>query len=736
MSPEDNKNLLSKIVGTVRASSALAAQDIDFFVNLDKDISSSVKELSDEILEMINSLILSIDEHFEPLEEGKEQLESSWKDFTNLIDNLFEKSDRSIDIINNNKTAQSNSGLQYLDDVSGGDSFNSKRITKPQIKFTQPVDNNESHPFKPLLTSKPHNLKPLEECFELVPGTEDIPEHYAQPYEFEIKNQEYNNKILQVDEPIPSNPWESTEATWVDTSDKLKGLLEDLKKFTEIAIDLEHHDYRTYYGIVCLMQISTREQDYIIDTIALRDELQVLNEVFTNPLITKVFHGAFMDIIWLQRDLGLYIVSLFDTFHASRAVGLPKHSLAYLLEKFANFKTSKKYQLADWRVRPLRKAMTAYARADTHFLLNIYDQLKNQLIQENKLASVLRESRTVAMRRFEYSKYRPKIASNTIYSPIEKSNPWKSLMFQYNVPTEKELLIKELYEWRDMMARRDDESPRYVMPNQLLISLVAYMPTDPNSVVSVANFVTDTVRSNAKVLANLIKNCDKQMRENNGKIVQDISSKDNKIGDSIPTLSQIGIMASQFGRFIAESNQNVGSDQSKMESSSFFGDLSKKANIISYEKGIKHVIPKQDLQKRSMIFENHMKDFDEVEYSIPKIVENEETTTKTSKEVDNVQINAENRDVSFSKVKDDSDEIVVLRKVNRDNNSKKAELQDKDNTEEDIIDYSKEDKVLINTRREKKKKRTFDPFSVENEGPQGVKKRRRGTHGKNISFKR
>jgi 3''-5'' exonuclease. len=36
------------------------------------------------------------------------------------------------------------------------------------------------------------------------------------------------------------------------------------------------------------MQISTRKKDYIIDTLKLRSELQVLNESFTNPKILKV----------------------------------------------------------------------------------------------------------------------------------------------------------------------------------------------------------------------------------------------------------------------------------------------------------------------------------------------------------------------------------------------------------------------------------------------------------------
>ena len=38
--------------------------------------------------------------------------------------------------------------------------------------------------------------------------------------------------------------------------------------------------------------------------------------------------------------------------------------------------TDKKYQLADWRVRPLPEELMLYARMDTHYLLYIYDCLK------------------------------------------------------------------------------------------------------------------------------------------------------------------------------------------------------------------------------------------------------------------------------------------------------------------------------------------------------------------------
>jgi len=65
-------------------------------------------------------------------------------------------------------------------------------------------------------------------------------------------------------------------------------MLKQLKKAKEIAVDLEHHDYRSYHGFVCLMQVSTREQDWIVDTLELREELVTLNEVFTDPNIVKV----------------------------------------------------------------------------------------------------------------------------------------------------------------------------------------------------------------------------------------------------------------------------------------------------------------------------------------------------------------------------------------------------------------------------------------------------------------
>ena len=92
---------------------------------------------------------------------------------------------------------------------------------------------------------------------------------------------------------------DDTKFTFVNTEATLKYLITHLEGVTEVAIDLEHHNYRTYLGITCLMQISTREEDFIVDTLVLRPILHKLQPCFTNPNILKVLHGADMDILWL-----------------------------------------------------------------------------------------------------------------------------------------------------------------------------------------------------------------------------------------------------------------------------------------------------------------------------------------------------------------------------------------------------------------------------------------------------
>ena len=293
----------------------------------------------------------------------------------------------------------------------------------------------------------------------------------------EIENYTYPDTVYEFREPIPFTSPNDSNPVFVDTEEGVREMLEELKAAKEIAIDLEHNDQRSYIGLVCLMQISTREKDWIIDTLKpWRENLRILNEVFADPKILKVFHGSNMDMIWLQRDLGLYVVGLFDTYHACCALQMPGKGLKHLLQRFANFEAQKQFQLADWRVRPLPAELVDYARSDTHYLLNIYDHLRNILIEEstrnvNLIDFVLMHSKQEALQVYE----RP------VYDLENGLGPqgWYSLLTTRAVKFDKEQLgvFKAVHAWRDRKARELDEGVGYILPARLLWIIAESMPT-------------------------------------------------------------------------------------------------------------------------------------------------------------------------------------------------------------------------------------------------------------------
>ena len=290
--------------------------------------------------------------------------------------------------------------------------------------------------------------------------------------------------------------------------DGVHSMLENLKDETEIAIDVEHHDTHSFVGLVSLMQISTSDHDWIIDTLKpWRRRLEVLNEVFANPQIVKVLHGAQLDIVWLQRDLGLYIVGLFDTYHAAHLLGYPRKSLAFLLKKFINFDAQKQFQLADWRMRPLPEDMLDYARSDTHFLLHIYDRMRNELVERSEsrdgasdlVLEVLSRSKETALQRYEHSFYDNRLGS--------RRSGWFPLLSKHpaNMTQEQIAVFSKVHEWRDKVARDEDESPNHVLSLHALFNLSRSLPKEKAAVLGAAHPLSPFLRSRGDELTRIIR---------------------------------------------------------------------------------------------------------------------------------------------------------------------------------------------------------------------------------------
>lgn len=114
-------------------------------------------------------------------------------------------------------------------------------------------------------------------------------------------------------------------------------------------------------------------------------------------------------------------MNLFDTGEAARVLCLEGKGLKFLLEKYVGVEADKKYQLEDWRWRPLPEDMLKYAWEDTHYLLYIYDCLRKDLLAaavnqppQTFLITVWKWSQALALTVYE----KPKVKDMEFYRAI------------------------------------------------------------------------------------------------------------------------------------------------------------------------------------------------------------------------------------------------------------------------------------------------------------------------------
>ncbi|KAL8673548.1 MAG: hypothetical protein Q9168_002037 [Polycauliona sp. 1 TL-2023] len=503
------------LVKTTRTAGQIASEDLAFQRSINPELDRSLHRQNKRLLSLVRSLNKTAtagSETVPPLLHNVESVDDGWRGIVDIVDNLLEKADACLDeftgVVRKLTPGHEDKAPTSLPKKPlSKREYRFQNIPKPQRLFKKVPTNDETAPFKPLLDSKPNAVVSLEESLVLA-ATQDGSMHYNHPYEQEIIQSTYPDTAYVKEDPIMYHPFESTTATWVDTPEAVQDMLRDLKSAKEIAVDLEHHDVHSYVGLVSLMQISTREKDWIVDTLVpWREELQILNEVFTDPRIIKVLHGSNSDIVWLQRDLGLYVVGLFDTYHASRLLGYPKHGLAYLLHRFAHYETDKRYQMADWRMRPLPEQMYDYARSDTHFLLYIFDNLRNELLAKSDLAipngnlihNVRDLSKGEALQRYERQFYDATTGSGLF--------GWSNMLGRSSSKFNREqfAVFRAVHEWRDTTARQKDESLFHILSNQSILTIAREMPQRLPDLLGYCHPISTAMRKAAPELLGVIQ---------------------------------------------------------------------------------------------------------------------------------------------------------------------------------------------------------------------------------------
>jgi ribonuclease D len=253
-----------------------------------------------------------------------------------------------------------------------------------------------------------------------------------------------------------------TPLMWIDTPTALRAMMKVLRKQSLVAVDTESNSLYAYQEQVCLVQFSTPENDYLVDPLKLK-ELSALGEIFASPKIEKIFHAAEYDIICLKRDFGFTFENIFDTMLASRILGKPEIGLGSILKLEFGISLEKRFQRANWGERPLSIAMLDYARQDTHYLIELRDKLREELLVKGLFE--------LAMEDFSR-------LTETPIPETENDNQtcWK-LIGRNQLTNQQCAVLQSLLDYRDRQARRANQPHFKILGNITLLEIAKACPT-------------------------------------------------------------------------------------------------------------------------------------------------------------------------------------------------------------------------------------------------------------------
>ena len=164
-------------------------------------------------------------------------------------------------------------------------------------------------------------------------------------------------------------------------------LPEDLNLGKSIAIDGEFGGLNPYKDKLCLIQISTGNNDaHIIQLDRSNYNAPKLKKTLTDKNIQKIGHFLRADLNFIKHYLKVDVENIEDTKIQSKlARGYSdKHGLKDLIKEFIGKDISKQYQSSDFGGE-LTPSQLKYCANDVIYLHKIHEELKKILKRENRI---------------------------------------------------------------------------------------------------------------------------------------------------------------------------------------------------------------------------------------------------------------------------------------------------------------------------------------------------------------
>ena len=233
-----------------------------------------------------------------------------------------------------------------------------------------------------------------------------------------------------------------------------------------LTVDTEFMREKTYYPILCLIQIGGPSEAVIVDPTAAKIDLEPLYELMINQSILKVFHAARQDMEIFYYKMGKLPFPIFDTQLAAMVSGFGDQ-IGYepLVAKITGARMNKQSRISDWSHRPLTSEQLNYALGDVTHLRSIYKYLDKRLIESGR-SHWLDDEMAI-------------LTSKKTYA-IEPNQAWKRIKSRNNTPRFLALL-QAVAGWRESEAQRRNTPRNRICRDDTLLDLANRAPSNIES---------------------------------------------------------------------------------------------------------------------------------------------------------------------------------------------------------------------------------------------------------------
>jgi len=244
----------------------------------------------------------------------------------------------------------------------------------------------------------------------------------------------------------------------------LQQVIDHLRTHDVIAFDTEFIGEETYYPRLCLVQVGTRSQVFLVDPFAVPD-LSPLFEVIASPDRTTLVHAGRQDLQILTRAIGTPPSRVIDTQLLAGLAGLPwPCSLTKSVQHIIDAPMPPGMTFTAWDARPLSARQQRYAADDVRYLPLLYDALRAEVTargHDQWAAAACAPFEDPAWHLNDLASQQRKIQGNRHFRPAELR------------------VLSALVQARDDIARQCDLPPRATMPDAAVLALVRSRITTP-----------------------------------------------------------------------------------------------------------------------------------------------------------------------------------------------------------------------------------------------------------------